>query len=520
MSSTVIERPQVTTPEVETRAILVKPERLPRIGAPFVVAPRRRIPAIAALLGLVGMLVSFAGSWNPSFWGDEAASIMSAERPLGTLWAELSHIDAVHGLYYLFLHFWIDLFGASELAVRLPSAIAVGFVVAGTVVLGTMLFDLRIAIIAGIVCAVLPRVTYMGAEGRSYAIGTALAVWLTVLFLTLLAKRVTRVGPWIGYGLLLALALYLFLYLALIVIVHGATLLAKRNARVLAPRWAIGVGIAALVAAPIIAFGAAQHGQIAFLATRDYTTFTNIFVKQWFGNPWLAAACWALIIAGIAVSIGRRRTESLPVILWLLLPMTLLFAIDKLVVPAYSVRYLSFCTPAVALMIAVAIGALGAQSGRTRWLPVLAVGLVVGLAVPSYLQQRGPFAKDGGSDLRQTAAVLHANAKPGDAVVFDNQVRPSRKPRIGMHLYPTAYAGLKDVTLVTPYTDEAGLWDAVAPVSQVSAQLSGVSTVWALERTPEASSRDVLQLEQLGYANIHTIHIHETTIYEFAKGTS
>src|SRR5450432_27004 len=102
MSRTVIERPQVTTPEVETRALGVKPEQMPRTGTPFVKTPRRSVPVIATLLGMAGMLVSFAGSWNPSFWGDEAASIMSAERPLSTLWAELSHIDAVHGLYYLF----------------------------------------------------------------------------------------------------------------------------------------------------------------------------------------------------------------------------------------------------------------------------------------------------------------------------------------------------------------------------------------------------------------------------------
>ena len=76
------------------------------------------------------MLASFAGSWVPSLWGDETVSIMSAERSLPSLFSALGHIDAVHGGYYLFLHGWIGLFGASELSVRLPSAIAVGFAAA------------------------------------------------------------------------------------------------------------------------------------------------------------------------------------------------------------------------------------------------------------------------------------------------------------------------------------------------------------------------------------------------------
>src|SRR3954469_21605585 len=55
-----------------------------------------------AALGVVGGAVAYAGAGTPSYWGDEAASIVSAQRSLPSLFAELGHIDAVHGLYYLF----------------------------------------------------------------------------------------------------------------------------------------------------------------------------------------------------------------------------------------------------------------------------------------------------------------------------------------------------------------------------------------------------------------------------------
>ena len=84
----------------------------------------RTVPVMALALGMVAGGVAFIGAGVPSYWGDEAASVMSASRSLPSLFGLLAHIDAVHGLYYLFLHFWIQLFGSGEAVVRLPSAIA------------------------------------------------------------------------------------------------------------------------------------------------------------------------------------------------------------------------------------------------------------------------------------------------------------------------------------------------------------------------------------------------------------
>src|SRR6478736_1674693 len=128
---------------------------------------RQADPALT--LGVIGAAVGFAGSWIPSYWGDEAASVMSASRPLDGLVTELSKVDAVHGVYYALLHVWISLFGTSEVATRLPSAIAVGLMVAGTVVLARQFARRRLAILAGVVCIVLPRSTYLATEARSYA---------------------------------------------------------------------------------------------------------------------------------------------------------------------------------------------------------------------------------------------------------------------------------------------------------------------------------------------------------------
>jgi mannosyltransferase len=510
---------------------------------PLAQPPRRSIGSqgirlIAAELGVLGWLVTFIGSWIPSFWGDEAASVLSAERPLGSLWAELGRVDAVHGTYYLALHFWIDVFGASELSVRFPSAIAAGAAVAGIVILGDQLAGRRVAILAGIVAIVLPRIDYLAAEGRSYAAGTAIAVWLTVLLVTLVRRRVTRALPWIGYGVLFAASVYVFLYFVLLAVVHGIALLASKPGRSLFRRWILAVGGGTLLAAPVVVYGIAERHQIAFLAHRNYVTFESLAVIQWFGNPWFAAAAWTLIAVGILALIRQHSAAGVLLVTWLVVPTGLLLLGNAFIAPMYNIRYLSFCAPAAALLIAVGIASLPKLLVPRLWLQIAVTLVLVALALPTNVFQRSPFAKDEGSDLRQTAEVIAAHAKPGDAVVFEEGTRPSRAPRLGLRLYPQEYAGLIDPTLVTPYWQRAGLWDRVAPVSKVSGALSTTNTVWDVELVDSASPAgpadaaglaaaaglaghsNLPDLEQLGFTVIRQIPVHRTIVYQLVREAS
>ena len=104
----------------------------------------------------------------------------------------LGNIDAVHGLYYLVMHGWFAVFPATEFWSRLSSSLTVGVAAAGVVVLGRQLSTRSVAVAAGVVFALLPRVTWAGIETRSYALSMVVGVWLTVLCVS----AVRRQRPW------------------------------------------------------------------------------------------------------------------------------------------------------------------------------------------------------------------------------------------------------------------------------------------------------------------------------------
>ena len=486
----------------------------------------RTVPVMALALGMVAGGVTFIGAGVPSYWGDEAASVMSASRSLPSLFGLLAHIDAVHGLYYLFLHFWIQLFGSSEAVVRLPSAVAVAAAVAGVVVLAGRLYDPFTAATAGAIAAVIPQLTRMAVEARSYAFAMAVAVWLSVLFMELLGRSTPSRRLWVAYAVGLAASVYLFLYLGLLLLVHAVVLLARRPGIPVARRWAAAAIAAVVLSAPMAVIGYAERGQIAFLARRDYATATSILVRQWFSSWPFAIAAWVLIAVGIAgavLAFRRSRTVDIGAVLavtWTVLPTSLLLVADRLLTPMYDLRYPAFCVPGVALLMAIGVRELARLAhGRRVARATTAAVIVAALAaasLPTYLAQRQPFAKDGGSDLRQSARLLASLASPGDAVVFDQSVKPSRRPRIAKALYPASFTGLADVELTTPYTHRARLWDRVAPLTDVEASLAGHPVVWAVE-VGGSSSDDVAVLESLGY-DVAAVHpVHRTNIVELVR---
>src|SRR2546423_1111789 len=84
---------------------------------------------------------------------------LAARLPVRDLFGQWGRTDPVHVPYYLFMHGWVRLFGASEVALRMPSALAVGVAAALIAVLGQLLYRPAVGVLAGVLFALLPAVS-------------------------------------------------------------------------------------------------------------------------------------------------------------------------------------------------------------------------------------------------------------------------------------------------------------------------------------------------------------------------
>jgi mannosyltransferase len=486
-----------------------------------------RLTLASLIVGIFATAVSATGSWIPSLWGDEGASVLSATRPFPSLLAMLTHVDAVHGLYYIGLHAWVDVFGSSPFSVRLPSAIAIGVTAAFVTALCGRFGSVAFAICAGIFAAILPRLTYAGEEARSYAFDAAIATVIVFLLAEIMLRRGESSGRlWIAYSVMVAIGIYAFLYLGLMMLVAGAALWLTPSLRHQLRSWAIASGAAVAASLPLLVFAFIERNQIAFLSHRDVITADAIFVQMWFGAIVFAVIAWALIILGTAGYLAdavHERRPGLPAtprleliaLAWLVIPVALLILMS-VIEASYTARYGTFAAPAAAVMMAFGVRRLR----QIHWLPPVAAVLVVVAAVPIWMSQRTPYAKNE-SDWNQIATTIHDNAVAGDAVVFDNAVRPSRRPRLAMDTNPAAFTGLQDVTLKTPFAENKWWYSEVHTVKEAAAlgRFRSIDRVWVVEYAIDGSGDKwgMADLAALGFRKVEQFDGHRSLIYLYEK---
>jgi mannosyltransferase len=448
---------------------------------------QRRAAFDPLFVGLLAAAVSLAGAARPSFWYDEAATISAAYgRSLAQLWQMLGNVDAVHGLYYLFMHGWFQVFPPTEFWSRAPSGLAVGGAAAGVVVLGKQFSSRTVALSAGVLCGILPRTTWAGIEARPYAMSMMAAVWLTVL-LVVAARRESR-WCWLAYGSALALSILLDMYLALVLLAHVVFMCTFRRTRTVLISFAVTSGLTVCALAPFMLEVVGQVQQIKWIAPIGRRTIEDVLVQQYFERSPPFAVLSALV-ALAAIVLWRWTSTELPegdrqlltlAAAWLVIPTALIVIWSAAVHPVYTPRYLSFTAPAMALILGVCVGALAVKPWVAPMLAAL-VSLFALAATPNYLRaQRNPYAKYG-MDYSQVADLITAKAAPGDCLLVNDTVTFMPAPmRPLMAARPDAYRKLVDLTLWQRATDRNDVFDTNLIPEVVAQPLSHCGVVWII----------------------------------------
>ena len=445
------------------------------------------------IVGVLGAAVSLAGAARPSFWYDEAATISASySRSLPQLWEMLGNVDAVHGLYYLLMHGWFQVFPPTEFWSRAPSGLAVGVAAAGVVVLGRQFSSRTVGVGSGVLCAILPRATWAGIEARPYALSMMAAVWLTVLLI--LATRRNNTWLWLSYAVALAASVLLDVYLALMLLAHSIFILAYRRSRTVLVKFAVASVAACGGVAPFVLAAMGQVHQVVWIAPVGHRTIEDVAIQQYFErSPPFTIASALLVATAIVVWLctsrglaqGDRQLLTVA-IAWLVIPTAAILVWSAFVVPIYTPRYLCFTAPALALVLGVCIGALAVKS----WVAAAVLSAFALAAAPNYLLvQRGPYAKYG-MDYSQVADLITAKAAHGDCLLVNDTVTFMPAPmRPLLAARPDAYRPLVDLSLWQRATDRNDVFDTNLIPEATAGPLSDCHVVWLITQADVPGQR-------------------------------
>lgn len=464
---------RTTAQRLRGRLPAVTPERAGRAAA--VLTPA----AVMAVLGLWGLD-------RGTMWRDEGATFQVARRSLPEIAHLLGTVDAVHGLYYLFMHAVLALH-ADEVTLRLPSVAAAAVTASLTAAIGCRLARPRVGLWAGLLYAATPFVSHYAQEGRSYALvaaGAALATWLLVR-----AVEHGSYGWWAGYGAVAGVTALLHEFAILLLAAHAVTLLVSR---VPWPVWR-GWGCAALAAcvllAPLAVLSQGQSEQVSWLRTPGYEQAKALLYA--FAGPGDLVLAVTLLLVAVGALLPLPRTGPLPlhaVALPLAVVPPVLLYVASQQQPLFLDRYLLFCLAGVPLLAAA-----GAERllGLLPWRGVaVAVGVaaVAGAFVGQLpFQERERLPSSRGDEPARVATAVGAVARPGDAVLF----LPHYERRIAL-FYPRDFTGLEDLTLKRSAAASGTLFGEDVSSAELRtrlARLSPAERVWVVWDTNTVGTR-------------------------------
>lgn len=412
------------------------PSLAPAAEARVIVGSAGRDRAAVAALTVVALALRVP-NLGRAYWIDEGISVGIASHRVGQI-PHLLRLDGSPPLFYLVLHYWIRLFGSSEVATHalplMASLAAVPLAYWGA----RDIFDRRAGIAAAALMATNPFLNWYSTETRMYTIVVAVAI--VALTLTLRAVRDRRLRPAAGAVVAFAALLYTHDWAIYLVAATGAALVAmawERGDR----RLAFWVGVAG--AATVVLWAPWIPSFVAQARTTAAPWAVRPAVGDFFADPATALGgtigflIAPLLAAGVWYT-RRRRPLGDGRLAGALGAIGLLTAgigwLGAQIEPSWTVRYLAVI---VAPFLLAAGGALASsQTGRRVVVAVcglLGVWSVIGSVLPN---PNAPYAK---SNVKAVALAAAPQLAPGDVVV----VTQTEQLAVLAHYLP---AGLQYVT--------------------------------------------------------------------------
>jgi mannosyltransferase len=371
------------------------------------------VTVLAAFLRLHALTVK-------SFWLDEGFSIEIARLP----WPQFVHTlwfgDANMSLYLLLLRFWLAI-GSGEEFIRGLSVLFSVATVPPIFLLGARLFGRHAGLLAALLLAINAYHIRYAQEARSYAMVVFFAVLATWLFTKNLQEPAS--ARWGIYAALCALATYCHFFAALLVPAHAISLLSWRRIEIPWRKFGCSVLAYGAMILPIAIYVVLHTGTspISWIPPLEPESllFLGVYFSGVYGGTLLSLDVLAVGIAALGAARVRRSGEHTSdawgytlLFSWLVAPVVMVVTVS-LVKPIFVPRYLSFCLPALLLLVGV---------GICRVRPaIFSLGLIVAISLCCVLADIRYYQSDFDmhrQDWRAVTSYVFNHAQPGDAIFF------------------------------------------------------------------------------------------------------
>jgi len=352
------------------------------------------------LLLAVGVLIFWLPRLPGSLWVDETTTAWTVSTSFGQMLDRSVEFQSMSPTYFSLAWLARRLGGTSEIALRIPSVIAMALATYLLYRLGRRLFEAETGLIAAVVLVTSNAGAHLATDARPYALGILAFIAATLSLIRWVDDGRTRDG--LAYLVLVALVLYAHYILAPVLLAHVVYVWVRRHD--LPSRWAVVAGGAlfALLVLPLVPIVLSTLGEREALSL---------------GMPHLGAVLFVILppevlvamAAGIAVVAGRMRRDAdvaardpaaLALLwVWVAAPPIALFAITWLIgAGVLGPQHVTVSAPAVALLAAWAIRHLApSQVRRIVVVCMVIVSLILGNSHRQYTD-----------DWRQ--AIAYANA--------------------------------------------------------------------------------------------------------------
>ena len=396
---------------------------------------RTGLPLLAIFfLALILRIYNLDGE---SYWLDEFYSVQLSRLTPPEILNELAlNQENTPPVYYVLLHFWTALFGESEFATRLLSAVLGSFSVFLIYLFGKELMNKNTGLLASIILAVSPFQVYYSQEARTYTLLVVITLINNYFFFRLLSSYNLKLVS--GYLLSGALLIYTHYFWVFYIAAQNIYIFTKLSINVRGEwpgtrRWVLLQFILLVIFLPGLQLLLTAHAlsEGFWIERPNIKAVVGTFL-EFSGSYPLLVLFFLLSLYKILTVLGTygksalgqicSRSDNITrdpafsnidrtylLIVLLFVPVILPFLVSVTVKPVYIPRYMIGACPALFILVSAGIDNL--KSNRIK------IFIVVLIAVLSLLQVYRDYQSVDKHQWRDAAKYLDENAARGDLIV-------------------------------------------------------------------------------------------------------